>query len=96
MSTLELLRTKRHEIIEVAARHGAYDVRLFGSVVRGEDTPRSDIDVLIKRTKHTSSWFPAGLILDLEQLLNRRVDVVIESGLNEWMRERVLHEAVPL
>ena len=92
----ELLRTHREEIIRVAARHGAGNLRIFGSVARGEAGPDSDIDFLVEVQGPTSSWFPAGLMLDLEELLGRRVEVVTEKALRPYLRDRVLAEAVPL
>lgn len=92
----ELIRAKRDEILRIAAKHGARNVRLFGSVARGEARPESDVDFLIDAGPVTSSWFPAGLIVDLQDLLGRPVEVVTENGLNPLIRERVLEEAVPL
>jgi uncharacterized protein len=95
--TLEqLLREKRDDIKRIAARHGAYNIRVFGSVARGEAGPESDIDILIDVGPTTSSWFPAGLILDLEDLLGRRVEVITEKALNPELRDHVLREAIPL
>jgi predicted nucleotidyltransferase len=96
MTPLELLQHRRDDIRRIAARHGAYNVRIFGSVARGEARPDSDIDFLIEKGPTTSSWFPAGLVLDLEELLGRRVEVVTEKALSPYLRERVLGEAVPL
>lgn len=96
MSVEELLRTRREEIQRIAASHGAKNIRVFGSCARGEAGPQSDIDLLIDAEPVTSSWFPAGLILELEDLLGRRVDVVTERGLNPLIRDRGLREAVPL
>lgn len=96
MTSLKLLQDRKEDIRRIAAKHGAYNVRVFGSVVRGEAGPESDIDLLIERGSTTSSWFPAGLVLDLEELLGRRVEVVTEKALNPYLRERVLREAVPL
>jgi hypothetical protein len=91
-----LLLEKRDDIKRIAARHGAYNLRVFGSVARGEARPESDIDFLIDVGPTTSSWFPAGLILDLEDLLGRRVEVVSEKALNPDLRDHVLREAIPL
>jgi predicted nucleotidyltransferase len=91
-----ILKLKRQEIMELAGRHGAYDIRVFGSVARGESHPDSDVDLLVKTSDSTSSWFPAGLILDLETILQRRVDVVTERSLHWYIRDRILKEAVPL
>lgn len=96
MGIEEIIAAKRSEIRRIAERHGAANVRVFGSVARGEAQPESDIDLLIDVTAKTSSWFPAGLILDLERLLGRRVEVVTERALSEDLREQVLREAVPL
>jgi len=95
-TTLEELQKRREDILRVAARHGAANIRLFGSVVRGDDTEASDIDLLVDTGSRTSSWFPAGLILDLEELLGRRVEVITERGLNPLLRGQVLEEAVGL
>jgi predicted nucleotidyltransferase len=85
------------ELIErIAAEHGALNVRVFGSRARGDARPESDVDLLVDRGPRTSFWFPAGLVLDLEQVLGFRVDVVTERALRPGLRETVLNEAVPL
>jgi len=91
-----LLRQKRDDVRRIAEKHGASNIRVFGSVARGEARPDSDLDLLIDAGPDTSSWFPAGLILDLEELLGCRVQVVTEKGLSPYIREHVLREAVPL
>ena len=97
MSDLQtLLIDKREDVLRIAAKHGAYNVRIFGSVARGEATADSDIDLLIEKGPITTPWFPAGLVLELEESLGRRVDVVTEKGLNPYLRDRVLREAVAL
>jgi len=96
MTLKQLIEEKRDDIVNIAAKHGARNVRLFGSVARGDDRPDSDVDILVDAGLTTSSWFPAGLILDLEQVLGRPVEVVTEKGLNPLIREHVLQEAVPL
>ncbi len=96
MTVEELLRQKRDDVRRIAEKHGASNIRVFGSVARGEARPDSDLDLLIDAGPDTSSWFPAGLILDLEELLGCRVQVVTEKGLNPYIREHVLREAVPL
>jgi predicted nucleotidyltransferase len=96
IGALELLRQHREAILRIAERHGARNIRIFGSVVRGDAGPESDIDFLIDRAEHTSSWFPAGLVLELEEALGRKVDVVIERSLNQHLRDRIVTEARPL
>ena len=80
----------------MAHDHGARDVRIFGSVARGDDDVDSDIDLLVNTGPDTSPWFPVGFILDLEELLGRKVDVVTERALHPYIRDKVLEEAVPL
>lgn len=96
MKIEEMITAKRDEIRRLAEQHGATNIRLFGSVVRGEARAESDVDLLVDVTAQTSSWFPIGLILDLEKLLGRRVEIVTERALNKDLREKVLREAVPL
>ena len=92
-----LLQTKREEIIAIAAQHGAFNVRVFGSVARNEASSDSDIDFLVDYSiDNISPWFPAGLKLDLEKLLDRNVDVATESALKERIKEKVLSEAIAL
>jgi predicted nucleotidyltransferase len=93
----DLLQDQRDAILEIADKHGAYNVRVFGSVARGEATTDSDIDLLIDYDlDRITPWFPAGLMLDLEKLLNRKVDVVSEKSLHYFLRDRILQEAVLL
>lgn len=92
----ELLRDKRDAIMEIAARHGASNVRVFGSVARNEAGPDSDVDVLVCLEPGRTLLDHAALMLDLEALLGRKVDVAVDGGLRERVRERVLAEAVPL
>lgn len=96
MSTAGAIHERRDEILRLAARHGAGNVRLFGSAARGEDGPGSDIDFLIDVTGVTSPWFPGSLTAELEQLLGKPVQVVIRRSLSPLIREAVLREAVPL
>jgi predicted nucleotidyltransferase len=96
LSIEELLKEKREEIRRTAQKHGARDVRVFGSRARGEARPDSDIDLLVDTGPETSSWFPAGLVLDLEEILGCKVEVVTEKGLSPYLKERVLREARPL
>ncbi|MEC4812934.1 MAG: nucleotidyltransferase family protein [Scytonema sp. PMC 1069.18] len=97
MGLKQLLQEKREEILTIAAKHGACNLRVFGSVARGEETEASDIDFLIDYDlDEISAWFPGGLILDLETLLHRKVDVVTTQSLHYLIRDKVLNEAIPL
>ena len=96
MSLDELLRSKREEILRLASRHGARNVRVFGSVARGEADELSDVDLLVDLEPGRSLLDLGGLLMDLRELLRRNVDVVTERGLKARIRSRVLQEAVPL
>jgi uncharacterized protein len=97
MALRDLLAEKRDRILEIADRHGAFNVRVFGSVARGEETPESDIDFLIDYDiDRVSPWFPVRLVRELEGLLDYRVDVVTEDGLKARIRQEVLEEAILL
>ncbi|MBN2130919.1 MAG: nucleotidyltransferase family protein [Sedimentisphaerales bacterium] len=96
MAIRQLIEERRNDILDIAAKHGAHNIRVFGSVARGDDRPDSDVDFLVDAGPTTSSWFPAGLILDLERILNRHVEIVTERALNPHIRDRVLREAIPL
>lgn len=97
MPLKDLLKERRSQILEIAAKHGAFNVRLFGSVARGEETPESDIDFLIDYDlEKISSWFPVGLVQDLQELLGRKVDVITEKGLKPRVRENILKDCVLL
>ncbi|MGD9819420.1 MAG: nucleotidyltransferase family protein [Desulfomonilaceae bacterium] len=90
------LKEKRSEILSIAASHGARNVRVFGSVVRGEATESSDIDFLVNLDPERNLLDLAALLSDLRELLGRDVDVVSERGLYRLLRERILKEARPL
>jgi len=96
MDIVEFLKTKRDEILSIAAKYGAHNVRIFGSVARGEAGSESDLDVLVELEPGRSLMDHAGLILDLQELLGCKVDVVTEKGLRSRLRERILAEAVTL
>jgi predicted nucleotidyltransferase len=96
MLSLEQLRSRREEILEIARRYGASQVRVFGSVARGEANAESDIDFLVKFEPTRSLIDQALLKQDLEALLERPVDVVSENGINPLLRNRILSEAIPL
>lgn len=92
----ERLRAKRTEVLAICARHGAHNVRLFGSVARGEHDEASDIDLLVDREAGRTLLDLAALQQELEALLGCRVDVVTLKGLKARIRRRVVQEAIPL
>jgi len=96
MNANQLLQAKRQEILQIAARHGATNVRVFGSVARGEARPDSDVDILVNLEANRSLLDLARLLRELQALLNCPVDVVTEAGLRPRIRSRVLKEARPL
>ncbi|MBI3596553.1 MAG: nucleotidyltransferase family protein [Nitrospirae bacterium] len=96
MGITELLKIKREEILRIAANHGARNVRIFGSVARGEAGPESDLDLLVELAPDRSLFDHAALVEDLEVLLGRKVDVVTENGIYWLLRRRILKEAIPL
>ncbi len=96
MTTRTLVHARRAEILAIAARHGARNVRLFGSVARGDARPDSDLDLLVDMEPGRSLFDLGGLLFDLQALLGVDVDVVTEKGLGPRMRAEVLREAVPL
>lgn len=96
MSLLDLLKAKRETILELAARHGAHNVRVFGSVARGEAGPDSDVDLLIDLDRNRSLFDQLELKQEIEDLLGRKVDLVTEQSIYWLLRRRILKEAVPL
>ena len=96
MDIRQLLEEKREEILRIAASHRAYNLRVFGSVARGESDEDSDIDFLVELGSGCGLIEHSALIRELEELLGRKVDVVSERGLRQRIRDRVLREAMPL
>jgi hypothetical protein len=96
MATLDEIRAKRDAILEIAKRYGVRQVRLFGSVVRGEDRPESDLDVLVDFEPKRSLLDLIGFEQDLEELIGRKADVISARGINPRIKDRVLREAVLL
>lgn len=96
MDTHKLLASQRQDILEIAARYGARNVHIFGSMARGDAGPDSDLDILVDMEPGRSMFDLGGLLYDLQAFLGVDVDVVTEKGLRPRIRERVLREAVPL
>ena len=96
MGIEELLKERREEILRIAARYGAHNIRIFGSVARGEARPDSDVDFLVDMEPGRSLLDMGGLLMDLRDALGCKVDVVTERGLKRRIRERIIKEAAPL
>jgi hypothetical protein len=96
MQLNHLLNEEREAILRLGARHGAKNIRVFGSVARGEADAQSDIDFLVEMEPGRTLMDMGGLLMDLRELLGCNVDVVTEKGLRARIRDRVLKEAVPL
>ena len=92
----ETIREKREAILRIAGRHGATDVRLIGSVARGEARPDSDVDLLVTWSEGTSLLDQAALMLDLEKLLGRKVDIASDGWVKPAIRESVYRDAIAL
>ena len=96
MNPVELIKYKRDEILRLSTVHGAKNVRIFGSVARNEAGEESDIDFLVDLEPGRSLLDLGGLLVDLEQLLTRKVDIVTERGLHWYLRDKIIKEARPL
>ena len=96
MSIRVALSAKREQVLAVAAKHGARDVRVFGSVARGEESPESDVDLLVRFDPGVTLLGHSRLVRELEEVLGTRVDVVSARALRDRYRQRVLEEAEAL
>jgi predicted nucleotidyltransferase len=96
MLTKEEILRRRDEIIAVADRYGAYDIRLFGSMARGDNIDSSDLDLIVRFQPGRSLLDHGGLVMDLHELLGMRVDVIDDDGMRPRFRLSVLSEAIPL
>ena len=91
-----LIENNRAQLLALAERHGVRDVRVFGSMVRDDADDASDVDLLVSLPPDKTGLALGGLLMDVQDLLQRRVDVVTERGLPPALRDRVLREAQPL
>ncbi len=92
----DLLHEKREDILQLAKEYGAYNVRVFGSVARGEADEKSDIDLLVDMEEGRTLFDLGGLLIDLQETLNCNVDVATEKILRDRIKERVLKDAIPI
>ncbi len=96
MTTTDMLRARRDHIIQLAAQHGAHNLRVFGSVARGEAGPTSDIDLLVEMDRGRSLLDLIKLSQELEAFLDRKVDILTDEGLSPYLEQRIHAEAVSL
>ena len=96
MTRLEQLRQKRNDILAIADKYGATNLRIFGSVARGDDRPDSDIDILIDQERRWSLFDHIGMMQDLEDLLECKVDVAVAKGLRQRFYDRIAKDAIVL
>lgn len=94
--TLETLRKRRDEIVSLAQKHGGYNIRVFGSVARGDTTPDSDVDLLLSFRDDVSLLAVIGFWLDVRELLGKKVDVITDEGISPYFKEEILKHAVAL
>jgi len=94
--TQETLREKRQAILEIARRYGAHNVRIIGSVARGDNTDTSDLDLVVRFDPGRSLLDHGGLVMDLRELLGMRVDVIDEEAMRPRFRQAAMAEAIPL
>ena len=96
MGIPEIIQDRKEQILALAAKYGASNVRIFGSVANGTADEKSDIDFLVDMEKDRSLFDLGGLLMDLQSLFNRKVDVVTENGLHWYIKERIISEAKPI
>lgn len=96
MRVLELLRQQRNEILKLASQHGARNVRIFGSAARGDAGTDSDIDFLVELEPDRTLFDLGALVMDLQDLLDRKIDVVTDDSIYWLLRRKILKEAISL
>jgi len=96
MGIPEIIQDRKEQILSLAAKYGASNVRVFGSVANGTADENSDIDFLVDLEKDRSLFDLGGLLMDLQELFNRKVDVVTENGLHWYIKERIISEVKPI
>ncbi|MDU9048854.1 MAG: nucleotidyltransferase family protein [Candidatus Electrothrix sp. Rat3] len=96
MKELERIQRQKKNILAIAQQHGIVRLRIFGSVIRGEETPQSDIDLLVELEPGRSMLDIGGALIRLQELLGRKVDIVTERGLHWYLKEKIMQEAIQL
>jgi len=96
MGIQEIIGNRRQQILAIAAKHGAFNIRVFGSVANGTANDSSDVDFLVDMESERSLFDMGGLLYELQELLHRRVDIATEGGLHWYIKDRIIKEAKPL
>ena len=96
MSVSNSIKSRREEILNIAKNFGAKNIRVFGSMARGEEGPESDLDIIVEMEKGSSLLDIIAIKQDIEELLGRKVDVVTEASISPYIRKEILREAVNL
>ena len=96
MSEFQKIQQKKKEILLVAQQHGIVNIRIFGSVARGDDNLQSDVDLLVDLEQGRTLFDLGGALVKLQDLLGRKVDIVTERGLHWYLKEKIMKEAKPL
>ena len=96
MSISSIIRNRREEIINIAQKYGAKNVRVFGSMARGEESAESDLDIIVEMEHGSSLLDIIAIKQDIEELLGRKVDVVTEASISPYIRDAILKEAISL
>ncbi|MEN8264397.1 MAG: nucleotidyltransferase family protein [Nitrospirota bacterium] len=96
MSISSIIKNRREEVINIARKYGAKNVRVFGSMARGEESADSDLDIIVEMEHGSSLLDIIAIKQDIEELLGRKVDVVTEASISPYIRDAVLKEAVNL
>ncbi|HXA15459.1 MAG TPA: nucleotidyltransferase family protein [Thermoanaerobaculia bacterium] len=96
MTVSDIVREKREEVLAIARKHGASNVRVFGSVARGEAAEQSDIDLLVDLAAGRSLFDLGALVMELNESIGQHVDVVTDGGIRSRIRDRIVAEAIPL
>ncbi len=96
MNYMDYIKSNKQKILSLASKYGAKNLRVFGSVSRKEETPESDLDLLVELDQDRSLLDRIALMQDLEELLGRKVDVVNEKALHPKLKQTILKEAIPL
>jgi predicted nucleotidyltransferase len=96
VSEFQKIQQKKKEILLVAQQHGIVNIRIFGSVARGDDNLQSDVDLLVDLEQGRTLFDLGGALIKLQDLLGRKVDIVTERGLHWYLKEKIMKEAKPL